>query len=579
MALLLIPPKIQFFDNNGEPLKGGKVYTYQAGTSTPKVTYKDKAQTQPNTNPVILDSIRGEAVIRLDGSYKIDVHDSSDVQLPGYPIDNITEYDLRDWSALTASIADLNATDTSTLAKTADYPIILSDRGKTILVDATAATPTTVTLLNAATAGNGYQITIKKIDKTTNVVNIDAATSQLIDGLDPFVLYDYNDFVKVLSDGSNWHLIAAKTRGTLITKSTTPFAPTLSDENNFYLIDASSGAFAINLPAINTLASGFKIGIKKTDSTSNIVTITPNGSETIDGASSLGLTDQYEAVWLKNDGSNWYIISEYGSNSSRTNPLPKNYRSGVILVNNTGDTAHDIDFNIGKWRSFDDTTNLELSALMTKRIDANWVAGTGNGGFPSGISLSQDTWYHGFLIGKTDGTTDAGFDSDLTAVNLLADATGYTKYRRVGSIKTEATTTNIIQFIQYDNLFLWDSPLAAFDYTGNPAAAVSATLKTPLGIKTNAYVYSDLSAGIEGAQPVIYSYLSSKDTTDLNPVTVGSARSLRVQTNNVRGTQGSGDFYVVTDVNSQIRARTGGGGATTTLEIGTKGWLDFFDNL
>ena len=29
----------QFFDNNGAPLTGGKLYTYAAGTTTPQATY------------------------------------------------------------------------------------------------------------------------------------------------------------------------------------------------------------------------------------------------------------------------------------------------------------------------------------------------------------------------------------------------------------------------------------------------------------------------------------------------------------------------------------------------------------
>ena len=33
----------QFFGNNGAPLSGGKLYTYDAGTTTPQVTYTTSA--------------------------------------------------------------------------------------------------------------------------------------------------------------------------------------------------------------------------------------------------------------------------------------------------------------------------------------------------------------------------------------------------------------------------------------------------------------------------------------------------------------------------------------------------------
>lgn len=46
----------QFFDNNGDPLSGGKLFTYAAGTSTPQATYTTVAGTTAHTNPIILDS-------------------------------------------------------------------------------------------------------------------------------------------------------------------------------------------------------------------------------------------------------------------------------------------------------------------------------------------------------------------------------------------------------------------------------------------------------------------------------------------------------------------------------------------
>jgi len=71
-AYLTPSPKMQFFDNNGNPLVGGQVFTYAAGTSTPQATYTTQAGTVPNTNPVILDS-RGEAGIWLNGALFYDI--------------------------------------------------------------------------------------------------------------------------------------------------------------------------------------------------------------------------------------------------------------------------------------------------------------------------------------------------------------------------------------------------------------------------------------------------------------------------------------------------------------------------
>lgn len=79
MSSTLSVLKNQFFDSTGNPLVGGKVYTYAAGTTTPLATYTDSSGNTPNTNPIILDS-RGEANIWLGTSlYYIELKTSSDV--------------------------------------------------------------------------------------------------------------------------------------------------------------------------------------------------------------------------------------------------------------------------------------------------------------------------------------------------------------------------------------------------------------------------------------------------------------------------------------------------------------------
>lgn len=89
MAGVLTPtPKTQFFDNAGAPLAGGKLHTFEAGTSTPKATYTTQAATVANANPVILDA-SGRADIWLlgPGSYKFRLDDADDVTL--WTVDNI----------------------------------------------------------------------------------------------------------------------------------------------------------------------------------------------------------------------------------------------------------------------------------------------------------------------------------------------------------------------------------------------------------------------------------------------------------------------------------------------------------
>lgn len=46
----------QFFDNSGDPLSGGKIFTYAAGSTTPQTTYTSRDGLTPNANPIILDA-------------------------------------------------------------------------------------------------------------------------------------------------------------------------------------------------------------------------------------------------------------------------------------------------------------------------------------------------------------------------------------------------------------------------------------------------------------------------------------------------------------------------------------------
>jgi hypothetical protein len=78
--------KNQFFDANGVPLSGGKIYSYAAGTSTAKSTYTDSTGSTPNTNPTILNS-RGEASLWLSGMYKIVLTDSLGATV--WTVDNV----------------------------------------------------------------------------------------------------------------------------------------------------------------------------------------------------------------------------------------------------------------------------------------------------------------------------------------------------------------------------------------------------------------------------------------------------------------------------------------------------------
>jgi len=71
----------QFFDNNGDPLVGGKLYTYSAGTTTPQVTYTSATGVTPNSNPIILNAggrVPSEIWLTDGLQYKFVLYSSTD---------------------------------------------------------------------------------------------------------------------------------------------------------------------------------------------------------------------------------------------------------------------------------------------------------------------------------------------------------------------------------------------------------------------------------------------------------------------------------------------------------------------
>jgi hypothetical protein len=73
---------------DGLPLVGGRLYTYGAGTSTPKDTYTSFALSASNTNPIILDA-RGEASVWMFGSYRFVLKDANDVLI--WDVDDVRD--------------------------------------------------------------------------------------------------------------------------------------------------------------------------------------------------------------------------------------------------------------------------------------------------------------------------------------------------------------------------------------------------------------------------------------------------------------------------------------------------------
>lgn len=182
----------QFFDDNGNVLSGGKIYTYAAGTTTPQATYTSVSGTTFNANPIILDSsgrLPEDLWLSQNQLYRFVLKDANDIQLGEYDdiggINDISTQSIA-WSTITgkpttlagygitngltttaaaatyAPIASPSFTGTPTIpdnaspsvnyavgyreappvSKTANYQLVASDSGKSILMNGTSITLT-----------------------------------------------------------------------------------------------------------------------------------------------------------------------------------------------------------------------------------------------------------------------------------------------------------------------------------------------------------------------------------------------------------------------------------------------------
>lgn len=206
----------KFFNAGGTAaLAGGKVYTYQAGTSTPQATYTDASGGTPNANPVILDA-NGEANIWFDPSlsYKVILQDSSGVQQ--WSVDNITgllaggvpqwnstvTYSKGNlvWDGTTAGLIYVSLTNSNTnnalssvsnwalfcggvqrAALTTNTTLATSDHMSTVRSNSTAGA-LTHTLPPCSTTPIGFTVTVKDIGTGGFATTVKGSGSDQIDG-------------------------------------------------------------------------------------------------------------------------------------------------------------------------------------------------------------------------------------------------------------------------------------------------------------------------------------------------------------------------------------------------------------
>lgn len=227
------------------------------------------------------------------------------------------------------------------------------------------------------------------------------------------------------------------------------------------------------------------------------------------------------------------------------------------IANDVTDSDHDIVFGTGKIPDSLGAEIINLTSSLTKQIDAAWAAGSAAGGLFSG-TVAADTDYACFLIVKdSDGSIDAGFDTSPTAANIPS---GYTAYRRVGWVVTDASS-NIIGFTQDGDYFRLKSQILEVNDTTPGTSANTLTTSGPQDVQGVFGGYLDHTTSV---------IVLISATTDDDNVPGADDNTLRVI-----GTDGlqQSEITVPIDSSRQIRYRSDVG-TITSLRIFLRGWID-----
>lgn len=250
------------------------------------------------------------------------------------------------------------------------------------------------------------------------------------------------------------------------------------------------------------------------------------------------------------------------------NQLPQGYLFGLTIENNGGSPLDTLDVNIGRCRSSDNTSDLVISALMTKYANVAWNQGTNEGGLDAGSIGANQTW-HVYVI-SNNSAVDVIFSQNGISPTLPS---GFSLYRRIGAFTTNASA-QIRQFSQVGNRFYYtERPIVS---QSGVALGIGGNLITlngiPADIRVKPIISSQITAAVAWA---FYESLSTYPSTQIPGVNNTAANtylrqgqaaamvgaySLEVYTNSVK--------QIGIDVSAAVSAGASG------LYVDVYGWYD-----
>lgn len=196
--------------------------------------------------------------------------------------------------------------------------------------------------------------------------------------------------------------------------------------------------------------------------------------------------------------------------------LPFDYIGGLSFAPATTTT---ITVQPGAARNTGNTLNMFLNIALTKSISSTWSQGNNQGGRAAGVALSANTLYHIFEIGRADGVVDVGFDIVANASNLLAGASGFIAYRKIGEFNTNSSSVigNIKRLNQRQYTGRWIRTTsngfvsgASLPYGWTATRTAEGTVLITCNLGTDAYSMDAISGANTVSTDQIFIYRGTK---------------------------------------------------------------------
>jgi hypothetical protein len=214
-------------------------------------------------------------------------------------------------------------------------------------------------------------------------------------------------------------------------------------------------------------------------------------------------------------------------------------------------------FTISAGRCADDTGSvmLVLAASRTKTA-APFAAGAGGGGLDTGSMITgTGAWYHTFLIGKADGTTDILFSLSATAPTMPG---GFVYKRRIMCVAFMSTNT-WIKMWQDGDTFLFDSHFTSVNnVTMTAETRQGFALAVPPGILVEAII----NAMIHHPSLAVYVRIDNPSVADAS--TASGHHQLIMQ---VAGSYVSTQLRVRTNAAQQVTAKMTNGNGQIWINV------------